>query len=94
MKKAHKKLYIKIRSECIKRNEELVNGDKLINGFSIEQAEKNALYELEIDLKHKELRVTLPELLLNSVDECILIAKNRMKARRDKMVKQYLKTAA
>jgi hypothetical protein len=94
MKKAHKDLYIKIRSECIKQNEELINGDKLINGFSIEQAKKNALYDLEIDLKHKELRITLPELLLNSVEDCILIAKNRMKARREKMVNEYLKSAA
>lgn len=94
MRNKDKAIYIKIRSECIKQNEDTVNGGKFINEFSIQKAEEVAQSDLEIDLLHNELRITLDELLLYSVSDCILIAKNRMGARRQKIVNEFLKNAA
>lgn len=94
MKNKDKAIYIKIRSECIKANEDYLNGDKYINGFSIEKAEKNAQSDLEIDLARGELRITISELLSFSVEECILLSKSRMKLRRQEMVDNFLKNVA
>ena len=78
MKDSEKQIYIKIRAEVIKywhdtRNAGKFNGD----GFCIKHATKLAEKELSADLQAGYMRITLDELLLNTLEECCQIIQRR-----------------
>jgi hypothetical protein len=74
---AHKSLWIKLRAEIIKHFQDSRNPNLFINGYCVIKATERAAKQLEFDLKRGDLRLTLEEMLLNTLEECVEIETNR-----------------
>lgn len=92
MTEAHKILYIKLHGEMIKHFQDTRNSGRFTDGgFPKELAEQCAEHQLKCDLKFGEFRVTIEELLLHSLEECIVIERNRMQKRFSKLISELNK---
>lgn len=74
----HRKMYIKIRSEIIMHFHQVHNSHNYT--CSPDLAIKKATLEYKSEKRKKAFFITLDELLLNSVDQCLTIIQNRRKA--------------
>ena len=88
MKESEKKIWVDIRSQQIKKHIENLNKGKLINGFSLSEAYKIAVYQLEVGLNSGELLLTLEELLLLSDEECQILIQNRTNKKLREVISQ------
>ncbi len=70
MKKAHRIIYLGIRAEQIKERQDKENGHLYTKPYAIELAMEIASNQLEFDLKRKQLRISLDQLLLLTNEEC------------------------
>ena len=81
MNSKEKEIYITIRAEVIKHWHDTRNNGKFTNGgFCFKQALKLAERDLKSDIQTGFMRITLDELLLNSLDDCCTIIENRSKS--------------
>ena len=78
MNKEHQEIWIKLRAEVIKHFHDTENADKFKGGFSIFVATKIAEAELENSLKDKFFVLTIEEMLLLSLDECVELVHERL----------------
>jgi hypothetical protein len=81
MKENEKQIYIKIRAEVIKHFHDTRNAGKFKgeDGFCIKHAMKLEEKELSADIKTGYMRITLDELLLNSLEDCFQLIQERNK---------------
>ena len=78
MSETEKKIYINIRAEVIKHFHDTRNAGKFKGeGFCINHALKLAEKELNADIKAGYMRITLDELLLNSLEDCCQLIQQR-----------------
>ena len=71
--KTNRNIYIGIRAEQIKEYQDTNNGHLFIKPYSIDLAKEIAERQLDYDLSHGTLRISLEELLLNDNDTCMAI---------------------
>ena len=89
MKQKEKEIWLNIRTEQIKKHVDNLNKGKIMNnGFSIEEARKIALYQLEVSLESEDMLLTLEELLLLSDEECEKLIRNRTDKRLREVILQ------
>jgi hypothetical protein len=79
MKEEHHPTWIKLRAEVIKHFHDTENEGKFKNGFSMAMAIKLAEVELKTSLSSGNFVLTIEEMLLHSLDNCVIIAQNRIR---------------
>jgi hypothetical protein len=79
MKEEHHPTWIKLRAEVIKHFHDTENEGKFKNGFSMAMAIKLAEVELKTSLKSGDWILTIEEMLLHSLDKCVIIAQSRIR---------------
>lgn len=79
MKEEHQAIWIKLRAEVIKHFYDTENEGKFKNGFSMPMAIKLAEVELKTSLSSGNFILSIEEMLLHSLDKCVIIAQNRIR---------------
>lgn len=77
MKEEHHPIWIKLRAEVIKHFHDKFNEGKFTCGFNMLYAIKIAESELKNSLIDGDFLITIDELLLYSLDECLEIVTHR-----------------
>lgn len=81
VEKKHRSLWISLRAESIKHFHDTENIGMFINGFPVEMAIKVATAEYEASQDCGWFVLSLEEMLLLSVDECVTLSQKRIKER-------------
>jgi hypothetical protein len=80
MKEEHHPIWVKLRAELIKHFHDKFNPGKFRYGFDMLYAIKIAESELKNSLVDSEFIITIDELLLYTLDECLEIITERQSA--------------
>ena len=81
MTEQNKKVWIALRAEILKNFHDTNNAGAFEKGYPLSEAIRIAASQLEADLSFGKLRLTLEDMLLNTVEDCQEILKANLKAR-------------
>ena len=84
MKKEHLPIWIKLRAEVIKHYHDTFNKDKFIGGYPLDFAKLLAEHEVGV---YEIPILSLNEMLLLSLDECVELANERTFEKKKELIK-------